>query len=94
LTVRSGEANSHAKFGWDTFTNAVIEILSEHRKDLVFMLWGSFARSKKSLIQGSHLVLESAHPSPLSAYNGFFGNGHFKLCNQYLDSKAISPIKW
>lgn len=94
LTVQSGKANSHSKYGWDTFTDAVIEILSKERSNLVFMLWGNFAKGKQTLIHGKHLVLESAHPSPFSARNGFFGNNHFKLCNQYLESKNIEPIQW
>ena len=138
LTVRAGQANSHAKFGWDTFTNAVISLLAEKKSNLVFMLWGNFARSKKSLIleasggagtntdlgmknndnislyeviendpknQGNeqqkqvkrkisegHLILESAHPSPLSAHNGFFGNKHFVQCNQYLNNNGLGEI--
>jgi uracil-DNA glycosylase len=94
LTVRSGAANSHAKFGWEEFTNAVIQTLSKEKKNLVFILWGASARGKKKLISGDHLILESAHPSPLSAHNGFFGNGHFRLCNEYLESKNIQPIVW
>ena len=100
LTVRSGEANSHSKFGWGTFTDAVISVLSKNRKDLVFMLWGSFARKKKELILlpnsdiQNHLILESAHPSPLSAHNGFFGNNHFVKCNNWLKEKGLSEIVW
>jgi uracil-DNA glycosylase len=96
LTVQSGVANSHKDFGWNTFTDSVISKLSKTKKHLVFMLWGNFARGKKSLIDlnGEHLVLESTHPSPFSATNGFFGNNHFKLCNEFLEKKSISPIQW
>ena len=95
LSVRSGEANSHADYGWHTFTDAVIHALSESQEHVVFMLWGSFARKKSALIDSSkHLILESAHPSPLSAHNGFFGNGHFKLANDYLVAHDRSLIEW
>lgn len=95
LSVRSGEANSHADYGWHTFTDAVIHALSESQEHVVFMLWGSFARKKSALIDSSkHLILESAHPSPLSAHNGFFGNGHFKLANDYLVAHGRSLIEW
>ncbi len=96
LTVRSGEANSHAKFGWDIFTNSVIKILSNHQSNLVFILWGGFARTKKNLIDPNrnHLILESAHPSPLSAHNGFFGNNHFTQTNQFLTNNNSTPINW
>jgi uracil-DNA glycosylase len=96
LTVRSGEANSHAKFGWDMFTDAVIKKLSNQKSNLVFILWGGFARNKKTLIDRNrnHLILESAHPSPLSAHNGFFGNNHFIQVNQYLTDNDLTPINW
>lgn len=140
LTVRAGQANSHSKFGWDVFTNAVISLLARKKSNLVFMLWGNFARGKKSLILESsgisdvntasdvsnsnsaslyeviendtenqqkehqkqakkevsvgHLILESAHPSPLSAHNGFFGNNHFVHCNQYLKENGLGEIVW
>jgi uracil-DNA glycosylase len=96
LTVESGKANSHAKFGWDVFTDTVISTLSNERKNLVFMLWGNFARGKKSLISNinNHLILESPHPSPFSAHNGFFGNNHFRLCNEFLESCHQKPIEW
>jgi uracil-DNA glycosylase len=96
LTVESGIANSHAKFGWDKFTDSVINILSKERTNLVFMLWGGFARGKKKLISSSNnnLILESAHPSPLSAHNGFFGNNHFIKCNDFLVENKIEPIIW
>lgn len=95
LTVVAKTPASHQKIGWENFTDEVISTLSASRKNLVFMLWGGFARSKKVLIdETKHLILESAHPSPLSAHNGFFGNGHFKKCNLYLASKKINPIDW
>ena len=81
--------------GWEQFTDAVISALSQQRENIVFILWGSYAQSKAKLIdQSRHLVLRSAHPSPLSAYRGFFGNHHFSLANQYLEKYGIEPIKW
>jgi uracil-DNA glycosylase len=96
LTVVEGQANSHAKYGWGEFTDSVITTISKERKNVVFILWGGFARKKVGLIesQSDHLILESAHPSPLSAHNGFFGNGHFKQVNEYLRINGISEIKW
>lgn len=95
LTVREHQAGSHQRRGWETFTGSVIRLLSDTRENLVFILWGGYAQSKSYLIDGrKHLVLSSAHPSPLSAYRGFFGNHHFSLTNQYLISKGIEPIKW
>ena len=95
LTVRAHRANSHKDCGWTWFTDNVIRILSEKRDHLVFILWGANARSKKPLIDGSrHLILECAHPSPLSAYNGFFGCRHFSKANAYLRSHGIAPIDW
>ena len=95
LTVRAHQAGSHQRQGWETFTDAVIHLLSERREHLVFILWGSYAQGKRSLIDASrHCVLCSAHPSPLSAYRGFFGNHHFSLTNQYLKSKGKEEIKW
>ena len=95
LTVREHQANSHANCGWSWFTDAVISILSEQKEHLVFLLWGGNARRKKVLIDGNkHLVLECAHPSPLSAYNGFFGCRHFSRTNAYLTAHGISPIDW
>ncbi len=94
LTVKAGEASSHSKIGWGEFTDAVISLLSERREGLVFMLWGNFAKNKKSLIDSSkHLVLEAAHPSPLAG-GAFFGCRHFILCNNYLTSRGIEPIDW
>lgn len=95
LTVRAGEPMSHSKIGWAIFTDTVIKTISEKKKHVVFMLWGKFAREKKILIDTTkHLVLESAHPSPLSAHNGFFGNRHFSKANEYLVKNRIEPIDW
>jgi len=95
LTVREHQAGSHQRQGWEEFTDAVIRILSEQREHLVFILWGSYAQSKSQLIDGSrHCILRSAHPSPLSAYRGFFGNHHFSLTNQYLRTNGIEEIQW
>ena len=95
LTVEAHHAGSHRGKGWETFTKATVEYLNTTRPHLVFLLWGRDARSKASLIdQSKHLVLESAHPSPLSAYNGFFGNGHFKKANAYLKAHNLPEIKW
>ncbi len=93
LTVRANQAGSHQNKGWEQFTDAIINHLNAERKDLVFLLWGSFARSKKALING-HQVFESAHPSPLSAYNGFFNNKHFSQTNAFLVEKGLDPIDW
>ncbi len=95
LTVRAYSANSHRGRGWEVFTDSVIKKLSDGRENLAFFLWGGNARGKKSLIDGKkHLVLECAHPSPLSAFAGFFGCGHFKKCNEYLAAHGIEPIDW
>ena len=95
LTVRQHQANSHQGIGWETFTDAVISLLSLHRQNLVFMLWGSYAQRKGQVIDDSrHLVLRTAHPSPLSAYRGFFGCNHFRMANDYLLSHGITPIEW
>ena len=95
LSVREHQANSHSKCGWAWFTDNVIKLISEKKENVVFILWGGNARSKKSLIeQNKHLILECAHPSPLSAYNGFFGCKHFSKTNEYLQSKGITPIDW
>ena len=95
LTVRAHEAASHQRRGWEEFTDAVIKKLSSEREHLVFILWGSSAQSKERLIDTSrHLVLKSAHPSPLSAYRGFFGNHHFSLTNMYLQKQGMQPITW
>jgi uracil-DNA glycosylase len=95
LTVRAGEPMSHAKIGWADFTNTVIQKISDAKQHVVFMLWGKFAQDKRTLIDESkHLILRAAHPSPLSAHNGFFGCKHFSKANQYLVSKGIEPINW
>jgi uracil-DNA glycosylase len=95
LSVRQHQAFSHSGHGWETFTDAVIRTLSEKCNNLVFLLWGAPAGKKATLIDSSrHLVLRSAHPSPLSAYRGFFGNNHFNLCNQYLQQHGQQPILW
>ncbi|MBI3573521.1 uracil-DNA glycosylase [Candidatus Kaiserbacteria bacterium] len=95
LSVGAGEANSHADFGWHFFTDAIIHAISEKCDHVVFILWGSFAGKKETLIDWTkHLVLKSAHPSPLSAHRGFFGNGHFKLANEYLKSHGRGEIDW
>lgn len=96
LTVRAHQANSHQRLGWQQFTDAAIKALSDRRDHLVFMLWGGYARSKRVLIdRNKHLVLESVHPSPLSANRGgWFGNHHFSRCNDYLKANGEEPIKW
>lgn len=96
LTVRAHQAGSHQRHGWERFTDAAICRLSEGRDHLVFILWGGYARSKASLIDRSrHLVLESVHPSPLSANRGgWFGNHHFSRCNEYLAGHGMDPINW
>jgi uracil-DNA glycosylase len=95
LTVEAHKAGSHRNQGWEDFTLHCVEYLSKNRPHLVFLLWGRDARSKAKLIdKQKHLVLESAHPSPLSAYNGFFGNNHFKLCNEWLEKHSQTPIEW
>ena len=95
LTVRRGQAASHQRQGWETFTDAAIARLNAGRDNIVFMLWGAYAGAKAALIDGSrHLILRSAHPSPLSANRGFFGNRHFMLCNDYLQQHGQPPIQW
>ncbi len=95
LTVREGQANSHRGMGWEIFTDRVIELLNEREQPIVFILWGGNARSKKKLITNpAHLILECAHPSPLSAYNGFFGCRHFSKTNSFLRANGMSEIDW
>ena len=95
LTVRESQPNSHKGMGWEIFTDNVISLLNQRPEPMVFLLWGANARAKKKIITNpNHLVLESAHPSPLSAYNGFFGNGHFKKANEFLKSNGLSEIDW
>lgn len=95
LTVEAHKAGSHRGHGWEIFTEATVKYLNEQAEHLVFLLWGRDARNKKSLINTSkHLVLESPHPSPLSAHSGFFGNGHFKKANDFLKSCGLDEINW
>lgn len=95
LTVREGQANSHRGHGWEIFTDRVIELLNKRETPIVFLLWGGNARAKKKIITNpKHLILECAHPSPLSAYNGFFGCGHFVKANEFLKNNGIEPIDW
>ncbi len=96
LTVRAGEAGSHQGKGWETFTDAVIRILSEKKENLVFLLWGAYAQKKGAVINPeNHLILKAKHPSPMSAnYGGWFGNKHFSKTNEYLRSKGLPEIDW
>jgi uracil-DNA glycosylase len=95
LTVRAGEPMSHSKIGWATFTDTVIQKISDGKKNVVFLLWGKFAQEKRVLIdETKHLILRSVHPSPLSAHAGFFGCKHFSKTNEYLTSKRIDPVDW
>ena len=95
LTVKAHAAGSHQNKGWEQFTDAVIHKLAEEREHLVFILWGSYAIRKGAFIdKNKHLVLTSPHPSPLSAYRGFFGNKHFSKANAYLEANGITPVQW
>lgn len=95
LTVEDGHANSHQGLIWEPFTDAIIALLNEKNEGVVFILWGAFARKKKSLITNKHhLIIESAHPSPLSSYRGFFGSCPFSRANQFLEKDNQSPIDW
>ena len=95
LTVEAHHAGSHRAKGWETFTENIIKYLNNDRQHLVFLLWGRDARNKAKLVDKTkHLVLESAHPSPLSAYSGFFGNNHFKKCNEQLKNWGLTEINW
>lgn len=95
LTVRAHNAGSHQNKGWEQFTDAVIQRISEQKEGLVFLLWGAYAQHKGAMIdRAKHLVLESAHPSPFAAHRGFFGNRHFSQTNEYLKSKEKAPIQW
>ena len=93
LTVEKDNANSHSNIGWQQFTDDVIRLIDNNKRDVVFILWGNYARSKKALIK-NNFIIESAHPSPFSAYNGFFGSKPFSKCNNYLKSKGLEEIKW
>ena len=95
LTVRAHQAGSHQRQGWEQFTDQVIRCVSSERENIVFILWGAYAQSKVAFIDKTrHLVLCSPHPSPLSAYRGFFGNRHFSRANAYLAAHGLSPIEW
>ena len=95
LTVRAGLANSHKGKGWEQITDSIIKHLNDRQEPIVFMLWGSNARSKAALITNKqHLILQTVHPSPLSAYNGFFGCKHFSKCNAFLKAHGETPIDW
>lgn len=95
LTVRAHQAGSHQRRGWEEFTDAAIRALAENREHLVFILWGTYAQKKGAFIsRDRHLVLTSVHPSPLSAYHGFFGNKHFSRANAYLEAHGETPIVW
>ena len=95
LTVEAGQAHSHAKWGWERYTDKVVDVINQHQQNVVFLLWGSHAQKKGAMIDRSrHLVLEAVHPSPLSAHRGFFGCQHFSLTNQYLEETGQAPIHW
>jgi len=95
LTVRAGEPMSHAKIGWAQFTDAVIKTIAEQKQHVVFLLWGKFAQEKAAFIDPArHLILKAAHPSPLSAHNGFLGCKHFSKTNEYLTRQGIEPVDW
>lgn len=95
LTVRAHSAGSHQNLGWEKFTDEVLAAVDGQARPIVYMLWGRYARDKgRLLLNKDHLILESPHPSPFSANAGFFGNGHFKKCNQFLADKNIEPIDW
>ena len=94
LTVRRGQANSHKDKGWEILTRKIIELIGKREKPIVFLLWGSYAQSYENLIGPQHLVLKAPHPSPLSAYRGFFGCKHFSKCNEFLKQNNEEPIDW
>ncbi|WP_287815443.1 uracil-DNA glycosylase [Pseudomonas sp.] len=95
MTVERANAASHAKKGWESFTDRIIQTVSEQQPSVVFLLWGAHAQSKQKLIDATkHLVLTSVHPSPLSAYRGFIGNGHFSRANKFLEQRGLAPIDW
>ncbi len=95
LTVRANSAGSHQNKGWETFTDAVIRKINDEKENVVFLLWGSYAQTKGAIINTQkHSVLKSPHPSPLSAYRGFFGNHHFSKTNEYLSAHGLAPITW
>jgi len=95
LTVEDGNAGAHQGKGWEQFTDQIIKAVNQQREGVVFMLWGSYAQKKSTIIDSSrHLILKSVHPSPLSAYRGFFGCGHFSAANDYLQQSGVEPIDW
>ena len=95
LTVRAHQANSHRGIGWEEFTDAAIRILNKQDRPIVYLLWGRPAQMKKSMLNNpKHLILEAPHPSPLSAYRGFFGCGHFSKTNEFLKENGLAPIDW
>ena len=95
LTVESGKANSHKNIGWEKFTESVISLISKKKESLVFLLWGNYAHKKENFIESNnHLILKSVHPSPLSAFNGFFGSKHFSKTNNFLKKNNIKEILW
>lgn len=95
LTVRRGEANSHKGKGWEIFTDRIVKLLNEREKPMVFILWGANAKSKKALITNKeHMIITGVHPSPLSAFNGFFGGGYFSKANRFLEVTGQAPINW
>ncbi|MCU5746860.1 uracil-DNA glycosylase [Staphylococcus sp. SQ8-PEA] len=95
LTVRKGEAHSHKDIGWETFTNEIIKAVSDHLENVVFILWGKPAQQKIKLIDtAKHLIIKSPHPSPLSAYRGFFGSKPYSKANEYLQAHGIEPVNW
>lgn len=94
LTVREGQANSHQKQGWETFTDAIISVLNKKEEPIIFVLWGKPAQTKKRLISPHHIIIESAHPSPLSAYRGFLGSAPYSKINNCLVSLQKQPIDW
>ena len=94
LSVESGKAGSHQNKGWESFTDKIIEVLNKREKPIIFVLWGNYAKSKKKLIGNNHIILEAAHPSPLSAYRGFFGSKPFSQTNRFLEEHGVEPIDW
>jgi uracil-DNA glycosylase len=95
LTVEDSQAHSHAKLGWETFTDKIIAVLNKHRKRIVFLLWGSLAQKKGNIIdRNRHYILKAPHPSPLSAHRGFLGCGHFSQANALLVQQGLTPIDW
>lgn len=95
LTVIARQAGSHQNKGWETFTDAVIQLIAEKKEHVVFMLWGAYAQNKAWMIDANkHLVLQAPHPSPLSAHRGFFGSRHFSQANEYLEKNGLEPIQW